>query len=229
MKNPIRAIIFDCDGVLADTEELKFQAWQKALQSIGITFTADKYQLLTGQTSKSILSQVCKDNKRAIDPKLIIEKDQLYWSLQREGVKSIGYMEGVLKWARTMQNQLLLGVASSASKNEVMFNLNHLQIKDFFRVILSGKDDLSEYQNPGGVNKPQPYIYLEMSRRLGLKPEECIVLEDSAVGVEAAKKAGCLVIAVPNQWTMQQHFQTADFVITSPSAEQIIKCIEQLL
>lgn len=224
----IKAIIFDCDGILVDTEELKFQAWKKVLEPPGIELTHEMYRKLIGHTGLTILHMLEEAFSLSLDPKIVDEKNELYWSLQKSDLKSIESMIHVVQWAKAMrdQNILKLGVASSSSKKEILFNLDYLKIPHFFDVVLSGKEDLGNYHDPLGVNKPQPYIYLEACRKLELAPEECLVLEDSEPGVNAAKKAGCFVIAVPTQWTMEQDFHKADQVIYNQSHEEVLRCIK---
>ena len=231
VEGSIKAIVFDCDGVLVDTEGLKFQAWKEALQSKGVVLSPESYQPLVGKTSTAILRAIAKEFHFTFDPKIIDEKDRLYSALQRGEVKSLAPMIAVVLWAKKKREnkELLLGVATSASRKEVLVNLNHLKIRDIFDVVLSGKEDLSHYQNPLGVNKPQPYIYLEMSKRLGVKPNECLVFEDSRAGVCAAKKAGCLVIAVPNEWTAKHNFDDADLILDPGNSKEIIKRVQIVL
>lgn len=226
----IKAIIFDCDGVLVDTEELKFQAWAKVLEESGITLSLERYQSLIGQTGLSILKSISQDHQIEFDPNIVDKKNELYWELQKTSLKSIEPMINVVEWARIKRDnhEILLGVASSSSRKEILCNLEFLKISDQFDVILSGKDDLKSYHNPLGVNKPQPYIYLEMCHLLGLNPNECLVIEDSEAGVISAKTAGCLVIAVPTQWTQQQNFGMADLILYDCNSEQIIKNIQNI-
>ena len=219
----IKAIVFDCDGVLVDTEALKFQAWERVLRSRGITLSPERYQLLVGLTGLAILAQIGEE----LDPKIVDEKNELYWTFQKSGLKPIEPMISVVEWAKTMG--IRLGVASSACKSEVQTNLKYLKIMDYFDVVLSGKDDLKHYRDPLGVNKPQPYIYIEMSRQLGLEPKECLVFEDSEFGVRAAKQAGCRVIAVPTQWTMRQNFKEADLVLDLSDGKEIVEIIRGFL
>ena len=91
-----------------------------------------------------------------------------------------------------------MGLASASPKDEILLNLQQHQIEHLFDVIISGKDDLSEYNDPEGVNKPKPYIYLHAAKLLDISPQQCVVIEDSRSGVTAGVDAGCFVIAVPN-------------------------------
>lgn len=231
MDAAIKAIVFDCDGILVDTEELKFQAWEKVLHSRGVVLSSERYQSLIGLTGLDILSQIEKDQGISLDPKIVDEKNQLYWTLQKNGVPAINAMIATVEWAKAKRDkrELRLGVATSASRGEVLFNLNYLKIEGIFDVILSGKEDLVKYKDPLGVNKPQPYIYLEISHQFGLHPSECLVLEDSESGVCAAKRAGCKVIVVPTKWTEQQNFQMADLVLHRPDSKTIVRIIEKFL
>lgn len=227
----IKAIIFDCDGILVDTEELKYQAWVKVLEARDIILSIERYQSLIGQTGLSILKSISQEYQIVLDPKIVDEKNELYRELQKNGLKGIEPMLNVVEWVKTKhdKNEILLGVASSSSRNEIFYNLEFLKISNQFDVILSGKEDLKSYQNPLGVNKPQPYIYLEMSRLLGLNPNECLVIEDSEPGVISAKTAGCQVIAVPTLWTLHQNFEIADLILYDFNSEELIKHIQTIL
>lgn len=227
----IKAVIFDCDGILVDSEGIKYEAWKRVLQSRGIDLTHEKYQVLAGLSGLSILSHLEKELRIHLDPKIINEKDDLYKEMQREGIKPIGPMLSAFQWVKEKHNakELMLGVASSASKSEIIYNLTCLKICDDFDIILSGKEDLKHYNDPKGVNKPKPYIYMEAALRLGVKTSECLVIEDSEAGVSSAKNAGCKVIAVPNDWTIRQNFEKADLILYVPNKELIIRGIEKFL
>src|SRR5262249_53665661 len=108
-----------------------------------------------------------------------------------------------------------LAVASGARKEEILQNLKSLNIEHYFDVILSGRDDLSEYQDLEGTNKPKPYVYLKVAQELGFKPEECVAIEDSRTGVTSAVKPGCFTIAVPNDYTQQHDLSHAHMKIKS--------------
>ena len=84
-----------------------------------------------------------------------------------------------------------------------------------FDLIISGTDDLNDYQDVTGKNKPKPYIYLEASKRLNIPPERCLVFEDTEAGVEAASTAGMVTIAIPNWLTAWQDFSKANKIIRS--------------
>lgn len=80
---------------------------------------------------------------------------------------------------------------------------------------MSGKDDLQDYKDPEGINKPKPYIYIETAKRLGLKPTECIAIEDSHPGVMSSYSAGCITVAVPNSFSIYHDFSKSNLLVPS--------------
>ena len=100
------------------------------------------------------------------------------------------------------QKGLPLALATSTGRTETMIKLQILGLTDFFKVVYCRED----VEN----RKPHPEIYVKTAASLGFKPEECLVFEDTVVGVIAAKRAGCFVIAVPNMYTKHLDFSKAD-------------------
>lgn len=215
--NDIDAVIFDCDGVLVDTEYLKFLAWQNALKSFDIELSIEEYKFVAGNDSKKIL-QMLQDMKSTHLPEEAIElRREEYRKLQEQGVSPISEM---VEYAHCLsQNKISwgikLGLASSAPTKEILFNLKQIGLDQAFDLIISGTDDLNEYNDLEGKNKPKPYIYLEASKRLGIAPELCLVFEDTEAGVEAASKAGMITVAVPTWITKDQNFSKANKVMQS--------------
>lgn len=213
----IEAVIFDCDGVLVDTEYLKFLAWQDALSSEGISFTIEEYMPVVGHSSKNILLMLKKLKNSDIPEKVIELKNTRYRILQKQGVPSIKEMIAFAKYfAEEKQNLgIKLGLASSAPTNEILQNLEQIGLKNSFDLIISGSDDLENYIDMEGKNKPKPYIYIEAAKRLNVSPSRCLVFEDTNAGIESAATAGMIAIAVPNQFTTQQDFSKAAKIIYS--------------
>lgn len=217
----IEAVIFDCDGVLVDTEYLKFLAWQKALADLNIGFelSIEEYISLAGHSSKKII-EILQEMKGIVIPEKAIHLRRAeYQKLQEKGISS---MEEMVEFARHLSLNkrslgIKLGLASSASKREILFNLKQIGLEQAFDLIISGSDDLDAYMDLEGKNKPKPYIYLEVAKQLNIDPEHCLVFEDTEAGVEAASKAGMIVIAVPNWMTKKQDFSKAKKIIHSIS------------
>ncbi len=218
------AIIFDCDGVLVDTEYLKFQAWQAALKEKGISFTEVEYLPLVGHCSEYIAKAIQDQKQCQFDPKALIEKkEDIYHTRQKEGVPVLNNRVEFLKKIISQKKQwgLQLGLASAAPKEEILENLKQIHVNpEDFDVIASGKDDLQHVQDPEGVNKPKPYIYQFCAEKLKVCPDECLVFEDTNAGVEASFKAGMHVIAIPNKYTQGQNFSEAEEVVDFSTTNQ---------
>jgi beta-phosphoglucomutase len=208
----VDAVIFDCDGVLVDTEQLKFEAWRLALLPHGVEFTLEDYLPMVGHSSRKILQMIESLKGVSLPAEVIVEKDAHYRRQQAQGVPPL---QSAIDHARQLSEagQVKLGLASSASQAEIRTNLKQIGLEEAFDVIVSGADDLGAYQDPTGVNKPKPYIYLETAKRLQVEPSACIVYEDTCAGVEAAAEAGMAAIAVPNRFTMDHDFSRASAVV----------------
>lgn len=215
--NEMEAVIFDCDGVLVDTEYLKFLGWQKALASLNIELTIEEYKAVAGHSSKKIIELLQDMKNLTIPEKVIYLRREEYRKLQEQGVTPIKEMVEFVHCLSQNKDDwgIKLGLASSASTNEILFNLKQIGLDHVFDLIISGTDDLNDYKDSEGKNKPKPYIYLEASKRLNIPPGRCLVFEDTEVGVEAAFKAGMVTIAVPNWMTKEQNFCKANKIIDS--------------
>ncbi len=228
LKKSIKAIIFDCDGTLIDTEHAHFRSWQIVLNKRGVAFSREEYFLFSGQSGIAIRDYLC-DRQRIIAPETLLDdKQAAYYELRKKGTPPI---HSVVKWVHELAAQkerlnLKMGVASAAEKDEILLNLAELKITDLFDVIVSGRDDLNHYQDPEGVNKPKPYIYLHTAKLLGLHPTECVAIEDSHPGVTAASKAGYITIAVPNDFTKTHDFSNAHHVIDPAADFDLFKLLQ---
>jgi HAD superfamily hydrolase (TIGR01509 family) len=210
----VQTVIFDCDGILVDTEYLKFLAWQEALASVAIEFSIEEYMPLVGHSSKNILQMIKQSKKIEISDKIIELKNAKYKMLQKRGVPAI---QAMVDFARNLSANksklgISLGLASSASQSEILANLRQIGLENAFDLVISGSDD---YVDAEGKNKPKPYIYIEASKRLNILPEFCLVFEDTTAGVDAAADAGMIPIAVPNQFTLNHDFSKALRVFSS--------------
>lgn len=212
-----QAIIFDCDGVLVDTEYLKFLAWKEALETRGVPFSIEEYMPLVGHSSKNILQMIRDAKNIDISEEVIEVKNGKYKHLQKQGVPPIPEMVSFALCLVESKQQLgiRLALASSAPKEEILLNLKQIGLENAFDLIISGSDDLNEYIDAEGTNKPKPYIYIELAKRLGISLECCLVFEDTKAGVDAAASAGMVAVAVPNQFTLTHDFSNAHRIISS--------------
>lgn len=213
----VKAVLFDCDGTLVDSEYAHYTSWKKALNDLGSDLTLKDYYQCVGKcaeiNAKLLAEKVGKD---CVD-QLIKTKKEYYQDLCLAGLPPIVDTTEFLKLLASQKEHLgiKLGVCSAARKEEIVFHLKHLKIVDLFDIVLSGQDDLSEYSDPEGVNKPKPYVYLHAMKILGVLPEETIVIEDSAAGARAGVSAGCFTIAIPNDLTKNHDFSHTQWQVKS--------------
>lgn len=213
----MKAIIFDCDGTLVDSEMLHYTAWIHALKRYNCTLDVEEYAAYVGiPIDKACLFLAQKIGINCAD-ELKKDKHAFFSSKIHEGVAPI---EGTLTFLHKLVKeqsrlQYKLAIASGASSEEIILYLRHLEIEHVFDVIVSGKDDLQDYNDSEGINKPKPYIYIETAKRLGLNPIECIAIEDSHPGVMASHNAGCITVAIPTPFSIYHDFSKSDLLIPS--------------
>ncbi len=213
----IKAVIFDCDGTLIDSEALQFVAWQQALRERGGDLEWETYVAYAGKSAHEIARQFALLIGSEDAEGILASRRSHFHEIKKQGCPAIA---STVEWVRKLAGQkeergLQLGVASAARREEIFDHLERLAITHLFDVILSGQDDLAAYNDPTGVNKPKPYIYLHAAKLLDLFPHQCLVIEDSATGVAAAIAAGCPTIAVPNHCTRHQDLSAATLCLES--------------
>lgn len=213
-----KAIIFDCDGTLVDSEEAHFAAWNFALQKQEVpTLPFEEYVVYVGGAVDKTAKLLSIKNQRLCPQMLIKDKNEYFIFLRQRGLAEISSTIAFIRQLASKKEALglKLAIASAAHREEVLFHVKKLGIESAFDLILSGVDDLTCYSDPEGVNKPKPYIYLEAAKRLSCLPSQCVVVEDSCHGIRAGVDAGCTVIAVPNKYTSQQDLSSAHLRIKS--------------
>ena len=220
----IRALIFDFDGLILDTEGPVFHSWQELLQRYGYSMTLEDWQVCIGSAEGTASFFKSLDDKldRPID--LEAEGPQ---RLQREleMVAQQPVLPGVNDYIqRAAQLGLKLAIASSSSCKWVLGHLEDRGLRDYFECVL-GADDV-------GITKPDPTLYTTALDCLGVSPDQAIAFEDSPNGVLAAKKAGLYCVAVPNPITKQLEITGADLHLDSLASltlDQLLKTVDTKL
>ena len=228
MANSIKAIIFDCDGTLVDSEKSHLSAWQKVASNYANKFTQDDYIQFVGGSDSTLSQILAKRIGHDFPNDLLIQKRDYFLEYLHGGLPPI---IDTVKFVKELFNNreshgLKLAVASAALKHEVLANLKTLGFENLFDVVLSGHDDLGDYSDPEGVNKPKPYIYLHAAKLLGLLPSECIVIEDSHTGVTAGVNAGCFTVAIPNAFSKTHDLSRAALKLDTLSGFTIESFLE---
>ncbi len=180
-------VIFDLDGVIVDSGEFHFQAWQALGHSVSKEFTHEYFLQTFGMTNDMILSELLGPDASAEEKaRLAGEKEVLYRDSIRGQIKPL---PGVMKLLRALKNDWWkVALGTSAPKENVELMFEELKLGQFFDAV--SKD--GDYER----GKPDPGVFLAAQRMLGILPNECVVIEDAPVGVEAAKNAGMRCVAV---------------------------------
>ena len=183
--NLVRALIFDCDGTLADTMPLHWRAWKSVTERHGVHFTEDRFYALGGVPSRHILAMLREEQKLAIDPVAVSkEKESAYL----EFLQHVGPIEQVVAIAREHFGKLPMAVASGGTRQVIHEVLVHLGIRNLFDAVVTSEDVVHQ--------KPAPDIFLEAARRLGVPPQECRGYEDTDLGMQAIRDAGMEAVDV---------------------------------
>ena len=171
--------IFDCDGTLANSMPVHFNAWRDTFQKYGGEFEEVFFYSLGGIPTPKIVSILNEKFGMTLDPeKLSREKEDLYV----EHMGSIQPITEVCNFARKVVQFAKISIASGGILPVVKKTLEVIGLKDFFPVVVT-----AEQVTRG---KPFPDMFLEAAHRMGVNPTECLVLEDSPAGFEAATAAG---------------------------------------
>lgn len=187
----IKGVIFDLDGVLVSTDEMHYQAWKRLAQELHITgFTREDNRRQRGVSRMASLEIVLEKADRTYSEEEKIEfaerKNGYYLELLEEMDES-AVLENVKDVLEKLKNRGLLLAVGSASKNAPVI-LEKTGLMPYFDKISCGLDTTK--------SKPDPEVFLVAAKKLGLPPEECLVVEDSAAGIEAAAAGGMKSLGV---------------------------------
>ena len=201
----IKALIFDLDGTLANTEVLHFKAWRQTLINNGVEdMPFEVFLTYVGTSNEKVATDyIQSDNIPKTVHQLLTEKQDLYMQLIPEVELCLGAREVVERF----HGHFAMAVASSSHEKEVRAILNHHGLEDRFEQIFCGDMVVNK--------KPDPEIYLKTSAALSIPAGNCLAFEDSTHGANAAKNAGMYAVAIPNDFTTDHDFTRADKVVKS--------------
>ncbi|MCP4309780.1 MAG: hexitol phosphatase HxpB [Bacteroidetes bacterium] len=204
----IKAVIFDMDGVLIDSESLWQQAEQELFRDVGALITDDLLVETKGLRSGEMVYHWCRRFHIGSEtPESLVER---YDSRMIEEMRTrVPLMEGAEEAIHFFRDKgLPLGLASNSTMDQIDAAMEKHGLRDYFSLMISASDGM-----PG---KPHPEIYLQAARQLGVEPTECLAVEDSFFGVIAAKAARMKVVALPDPHEYDlERFGAADMKIRS--------------
>ena len=181
----VLALIFDCDGTLADTMPAHYVAWTRTLNRYGIDFPEDRFYAMGGLPTAQVVQILADEAGINVDAAAVgHEKEETF----HETIAEVGLIEPVTAVARQHRGKLPMAVATGSERWSAERILSHLDLLDWFDALVPSE----EVPNP----KPAPDVYLEAARRIGIPPERCRAYEDTDPGIESARAAGMSVIDV---------------------------------
>ncbi|MFH1403332.1 MAG: HAD family phosphatase [Candidatus Altiarchaeota archaeon] len=202
----IKAVLFDLDGVLVDSEIISREASDRVLEDVGIVQSEEERKQVFGRRTIDNYRDAIMARGLSLDAgELVRRKGELYARMIKGRLEPLPGVVGLLNELKEAGIRIV--VVSSSPLDRVNASLEEVGLLMEFDFIVSG--DCCEN------GKPNPEPFLLAAERLGLKPEECVVVEDAEAGISAGKSAGMMVVAVRSQNTYGQDLGKADVIVDS--------------
>lgn len=179
ISSDVQALIFDCDGTLADTFAAHYRTFKSALVPYGVEFTTAFYAARLGLSRRQMLAALQTETGVDFDDEDVAVRTPPIFLTHLGAVKAVPFSADLV---REHHGRLKLAVASAGQRNVVTASLSAIGLLDRFDTVVTIEDT--------GVGKPAPDLFLKAAERLGVAPEFCHVFEDSNEGIEAAHRAG---------------------------------------
>ena len=184
-----KAYLFDCDGTVADSMPLHYIAWSQALGEWGCTFSEERFYQLGGLPIVEIIGLIGREQGIEMPTALVAKrKEQLYF----EYLPRLQCVPEVLEHIELQRGRIPFAVVSGSTRDSVEASLRAIGLLDRFEVLVCAGD----YRK----SKPDPEPFLIAAERLGVSPQNCLVFEDTQMGISAAIAAGMASVRVPPPW-----------------------------
>lgn len=184
----VYTVLFDWDGTLADTRQVIVTTFQQVVQEIGASTSSEFIERRIGTGAERTFKEILKANNKSFDEALIkkLLKRKIEAEIKLGG--TVKLFPGALELLKALQGRTRIALASMNNSAVIEHLLDIMKIRDCFEVILT-VEEVSKF-------KPDPEIFLKCAAKLRVKPKDCVVVEDSIFGVQAARAAGMKCIAV---------------------------------
>ncbi|WP_136479586.1 HAD family hydrolase [Acetivibrio thermocellus] len=198
----IKAVIFDMDGLMIDTERLYFEVERIMARKFGKEVKDETLWKMMGRKPLEAITVFAEDLELDISPKKLLEiRDELF---VKKLVNEVEPMPGLFDILNILKGKVKMAIATGSPQKFLKIVLDKLKIESYFDVFVTS-DEVEK-------GKPDPEVYNTAVKRLKVAPFECVVLEDSSNGALAAVRAGCYTIAVPTVYTNKQDFSFVNYV-----------------
>jgi beta-phosphoglucomutase family hydrolase len=186
---PFKAYLFDCDGTIADSMPLHYVAWKKALGEYGCEFPEDIFYAWGGMPAAEIVATLSAQQGLTLDAEDVAHRKELiYYEL----LPQLQAVPEVLEQIHLNHGKLPMAVVSGSTRESVTKSLELLGLLDRFDMLVCAED----YTR----SKPDPEPFLMAAERLGVAPADCLVFEDTDMGVQAATAAGMASVKILQPW-----------------------------
>src|SRR6056300_1435929 len=204
----LKAVIFDMDGVIVDSEPLHHRAYQKMFLEIGLTVSDQLYEIFTGKATLAICQRLCTEFNLEGKAETLVQCKRKHFKTLFEEAQDFQLLEGVLERIQEYHKAgLTLILASSASMQNINRIFKRFDLDHYFKAKLSGADLKA--------SKPHPEIFIKATSETGFLRENCFVIEDSTNGIKAAKAAGLFCVGFDSPQSKNQDYKEADLTINS--------------
>jgi beta-phosphoglucomutase family hydrolase len=199
----LEAVLWDMDGVIADTADYHYRAWHDVFRERGVEFSKADFMRHFGQRHDTIIRFALGDKLSPAEFNAISEKKQAIY--RRRVAENIVPLPGAIALIKSLKEHgVKSAIASSAVQANIDIIIRGLGIENDFQAIVFGTE-VAE-------GKPSPQIFLLGAKKLGVKPANCVVIEDAIAGVTAARQAGMKCIAVTNSHPWKS-LKNADLIV----------------
>ncbi len=213
-----KAVLFDFDGVIAETMSYHAAAWQKAFGKYQIEISAEDIYLQEGQFADIIAQKVAKEKGAHLSncqlQEIVKKKRALYEKITKAKV----YPETKAMVEQLKNLSIKLGIVTGSILSSIKVVTGDLFLENFDCIVTG--DSVTN-------NKPHPEPYLTGAKKLRVKPEECLVFENAPMGIKAAKAAGMFCVAVKTTIKDNRHLQEADIIVENISDLPLDKYFER--
>lgn len=199
----IKAVIFDMDGVLIDSERYQYKSFEILFKKYKLNF--DDFDWI-GKTAEQNIKDILNKNKSKLNiNQLSKEKRTIYHKIIKSKIKTKKYAIPILKYLK--KEKIKIGLASQSKIKNINFIFSLLKIKKYFDFIVSSEDVKS--------SKPHPEIYIKICKKLKVSPKESIVIEDSPIGIKSAISAGLTCAGLITEFYNKKKLKDADYLLNN--------------
>ena len=204
----LKAIIFDMDGVIVNSEPLHRKAYFDMFEEFNLNVSNRLYESFTGKSTSAICKELCEIFDLSISHEKLMLSKRKHFKTIFDNDPEFQMIDGALNLIKNyFYNNLTLILASSASMTNINRIFKKFDLDKFFKAKISGAD-LKE-------SKPNPEIFIKAAKLSGFNKSECIVIEDSTNGVIASKSAGIYCIGFNSPNSKNQNYDKADLVVSN--------------